>query len=85
MLAVCLLVSPTACAGRKEYVPVPETIRVTVPDAYTRATPVPVIGGDTNGDLLRERNALADGLESCNADKAAIRKIMEGDAVGKDR
>lgn len=79
MAPICLALSLTTC-GRKEppTVTVPQVIRVTVPEAHARDTDIPVIGGDTNGDLLRERDALLDALESCNADKAAIRKVISG-------
>mgnify|MGYP006428263849 CR=1 FL=1 len=47
------------------------------PTEYVQPCPVPTLAGDTNRDLLLlvERATIA--LESCNADKRALREWIE--------
>ena len=62
-----LTISLSACAVRQ-----PQT-----PDAFLRPTPVPAMQGETWRDVALWCLELEAAAMSCNADKAAIRKIYE--------
>ena len=53
----------------------PVVIEPAVPEALTRATPVPAWHGTTNRDMADWTLALLAGLRACNADKAAIARL----------
>lgn len=69
---MCCLPPLTGCSG-KPVATVPVVIRQEAPAYLTAETPVPLWSGSTNADLVVYALDLRQALESCNADKAAIR------------
>lgn len=67
----------TSCASRPEVVTVPVIERVMPPAALVQDTPRPEFQGQANADLVEHALGLRTALDSCRADKAALRQWME--------
>lgn len=74
LLLVCLTLSVAACKNAPP-VPVIQLIREPVPESLTEETPSPALDEPvTWGAVAIFSDRLLDALDSCNADKAAIRQ-----------
>ena len=79
LISLFALLSLTACERvvvKPEIVEVPVVKFVEVPPTLTRETPAPsLLDKATNAELVEWCAAILVGLQQCNTDKAAIRKI----------
>ncbi|WP_419144726.1 peptidase [Klebsiella oxytoca] len=74
LFLLCLTLSATACKTAPP-VPVIQLLREPVPESLTDETPTPALDEPvTWGAVAIFSDRLLDALDSCNADKAAIRQ-----------
>jgi hypothetical protein len=74
LLLACLTLSAAACKGVSP-APVIQLIREPVPESLTEETPLPALDEPvTWGGVAIFSDRLIDALDSCNADKSAIRQ-----------
>ncbi|WP_458796684.1 Rz1-like lysis system protein LysC [Serratia quinivorans] len=72
---MCLLLSLTACKSAPQKF-APQIIQEPLPASRTANTDAPAVPSPmTYGSLAPWSDALLDALDSCNADKAAIREL----------
>ncbi len=83
-ILLCLTLC-ASCSARPKVVTVPVVDRVLPPAALIQDTARPEWVGATNADLVEHALGLRGALDSCRADKAALRQWMEEADMGTGR